>query len=189
MEPVSCNMVRKTKILWVSCICDGAMKVLGIILLVLGILKFHGLLFERDAYTASYLSFHNPFFGFLTNRPVLAIAASLEIFVGWHVLCHRGLFTASLLLWFSGLVVLYKVGLASIQYHGPCGCLFGVNTFLPFTAHEQRTISEFIIIATFVISAISVAWWLFLDKKTCLVPTGADEEKIPPKNNASYKKL
>ena len=68
----------------------GAIKIMGALIFVLGLLKFHGLLFRKDIVEINYLSFANPLFGFLTNKSVIALAACTEMIAGWVALRYSG---------------------------------------------------------------------------------------------------
>jgi hypothetical protein len=100
------------------------------------------------------LGLANPIVFFLTNRTVLSLAAAAEIAVGAHAL--RSITPVSLraapLMWLACCALVYKVGLALVHYKGPCGCLLGINRFLPLRPGAQRWVSDVIVVVAVIVS-------------------------------------
>lgn len=70
----------------------------------------------------------DPVFG-LTLRELFTYAGVIEAMVGLHCLWSDRLQrSAALVLWLSGVFVLYRIGLSWLGGEGPCGCL-GVLSF------------------------------------------------------------
>jgi hypothetical protein len=142
-------------------VASGLMCGAGLVLCCVGVLKFHGLLFPEGA-MKEYLHVSNPIFFFLPNIWVLALAAVLETYVGLLAM-RRGYpapTRAALVLWLSLATVAYRAGLALVRYHGPCGCLFGINRFLPLSLHTQDLLAT-ILLPTLIVASASVivsAW-------------------------------
>lgn len=128
-------------------------RCLGVTYLCLGILKLHGLLFPQEVMQA-YLSVSNPIIPFLANQTVLMVAAAAEILVGLYVLFSRNSLSAScgLLLWLCAITMCYKLILVIVHYQGPCGCLLGIDRFLPIPIATQKLVSDIILLASLVIS-------------------------------------
>lgn len=127
---------------------------LGVLTAFIGIIKLHGLLFPAPE-MREYLRLSNPIFFFLSNRIVLFAAALTEIGVGSFALrsSHYSLRTRSgLLVWACVIALAYKLGLAVVHYKGPCGCLLGLNRFLPLTIGHQKALADVILISTLVLS-------------------------------------
>jgi hypothetical protein len=124
----------------------------GLLFLALGILKLHSILFP-DVLAGEFLGFSNPIF-IVANRNVLGISTILEIGVG--VIALKGgksLFVRSgLLLWLACSALAYKFALALVHYQGPCGCLLGINRFLPIPISTQNWLSDIILLVTILIS-------------------------------------
>ncbi len=145
-----------------SQVADVCLRLLGLIFLVLGVLKLHGIFYPEDTMW-EYLGLSNPILSFLPNRAVLLGAALAEIGVGICNVSPKIALDArsSLLLWFSSTTLAYKVMLALVKYDGPCGCLFGINRFIPLNTSTQSLISDIIVIVTFLVSLplLVYAWW------------------------------
>jgi hypothetical protein len=142
---------------------DKLMRLLGALYLSLGVLKVQGLAFPEST-LEEYLRLPNPVLFFLSNRAVLGIGALLEVFIGTYGLRSHHTLTAraGLLLWLAGSSILYKIALVFVRYKGPCGCLLGVNRFLPLRMGTQREIADYITIGTLLatLSVLLGAWWL-----------------------------
>lgn len=136
-----------------SRIADAVLRLLGLIFFLLGALKLHGVLFPADT-AREYLGLANPILYVLPNRVVLLAAALAELSVGKVVFSAKNSLSARscLLLWLSGTTLTYKVLLVLVRYHGPCGCLFGVNRFLPLSPAMQRWIADTVVLATIFVS-------------------------------------
>lgn len=130
---------------------DWLLKPMGTAYLVLGALKLHGIL-SPDELTLDFLSASNPVIFMLSNRAVLALAAIAEMVVGWYVVRDRPRVTqATALLWLAGASLAYKVALVIVNYQGPCGCLLGINRFVPVSSGTQRSVADGILVLTCVI--------------------------------------
>jgi hypothetical protein len=136
-----------------SQLADMCLRLLGLTFLALGILKLHGL-FYPETTMSEYLDLSNPIFSFLSNRVVLLGAAIAEICVGAGCLSPNADFRArsGSLLWLSAVTLAYKALLVVAKYEGPCGCLLGLNRFLPLSTSTQNGIADVIVIVTFVVS-------------------------------------
>jgi hypothetical protein len=130
------------------------MRVTGLVLCCLGLLKFHGLLFP-DLMATEYLRVANPIFFVLPNRWVLALAAVLETYVGLLAMKagYPVSLRAGLVLWLSLATVAYKAGLVLVRYEGPCGCLLGFNRFLPMTMRTQKLVITILLPALIILSS------------------------------------
>lgn len=159
-------------------VLDWALKVFGGVFVALGILKLHGLIFESNHLVSDYLGFPNPIFSVLTNWTVLALAACAELLVGWQVLRRHGLGRAALLLWFCGAAILYKIGLIYVHYRGPCGCLFGIDSILPLPTGKQRTVSNFILLMTFLFAVITLVYSFFSARNKALEKDAATSTSL-----------
>jgi hypothetical protein len=139
-------------------IVDWAVRVVSLLLLTLGILKLVGVVFP-EMEVRPYLGLANPLVPFLPNRSVLTLAAVVEIFVGQHCLRSQPLSERSaLLLWFAAGVFFYKGLLAFVRYHSPCGCLVGINRFIPLDPDSQRTIADLITVVAALVAATALAY-------------------------------
>lgn len=134
---------------------DKLIRLLGLFFLGLGVLELHAILFP-DTVAAEYLKIRNPIVFFVPNFYVLTLAGAVEVFVGFNGL--RGgnslRWRAGLLLWLSCATIAYKVALIFVRYKGPCGCLLGINRFLPLSPSTQGTIADSLILSSFVISLL-----------------------------------
>ena len=135
-------------------------RLLGFIFVCLGALKLQGILFPEGA-VMEYLGLTNPIVFFLSNRTVLSLAAIVEVIIG--IVAVRGQrpvsIRAGMLLWLALATLAYKTGLTLVHYHGPCGCLLGINRFLPLRAGTQRWVADFIILFTI----IAASWVLIYE--------------------------
>lgn len=128
----------------------------GLLLFVIGVVKIHGLLAAKDAMRA-WLDLGNPVLVFLPNRSVLVLGAVLEIVVGWRTFRGRNLLASAVLLgWLSAALILYKIALGVVDYHGPCGCLFGLSSIVPLPVDVQRTVADSIVLGAFFLSLLVV---------------------------------
>jgi hypothetical protein len=134
-------------------------RLFGLTYFVLGLLKLHGLLFPVDA-MVDYLGMPNPILFFFTNQMVLITAAFIEIPVGLFILISkRELRTlAGVLLWITAIAICYKFGLAAVHYKGPCGCLLGINRFLPISTATQKSLSDIILVAALIASLTAMCY-------------------------------
>ena len=140
-------------------VANGILCVFGILYTSLGILKLHGLIFPEDT-MREYLRLSNPVIFFLANRTVLGFAALVEILVGMFVL-RKGetVFARSgFLLWVTLAATAYRSALAHVHYNGPCGCLLGINRFLPISAKTQRSVADIILVATIVVAMVMLIY-------------------------------
>lgn len=140
-------MEAKTKGFFVA---DSLIRVLCLLFFLLGILKFHGLMFPSEA-MREYLSLANPLLFFFSNRWVLYATALIEIVIG---VCGLGgkdvslTYRTGLLLWFTIVATAYKLSLILMHYQGPCGCLLGINKFLPMSTTAQRSLTNTLLVVT-----------------------------------------
>jgi hypothetical protein len=126
-------------------ICDVTMRGFGLLFCLLGLLKLHGLAFP-DMVGQSYLLLPNALFSFISNRTVVAAAAAMELAIGFYCLKDKPLIgKAGFMSWFVVCSLAYRYSLRLINYTGPCGCLLGVNRFLPMTIKTQRILADYIL--------------------------------------------
>lgn len=146
---------------------DMCVRLLGLIFLALGVLKMHALFYPEGA-MREYLGIGNPILSFVPNRIVLLAAAFGEIMVGIYSYSRKStlVMRSGLLLWFSFTALAYKLLLALVQYHGPCGCLLGINRFIPLSIGTQNWLADIIGIAAFLVSLPLFAY-AFWRKRAC----------------------
>lgn len=138
-----------------SQVADVCLRLLGLLFLILGVLKLHGL-FYPEATMREYLGLSNPILSFLPNRAVVLGAALAEIGVGMCSISTKIALGArsGLLLWLSFTTLAYKVLLALVKYDGPCGCLLGTNRFLPLSPSTQSLVADVIVLGTLLASLL-----------------------------------
>lgn len=140
---------QRAAVRFIGTALDTVFRACGLLFLVLGCLKLHGVIIPEETFS-SYLALSNPLVFFLSNRAVLSLAGIAEITVGGIVL-RRGIVPqqrAAILLWLSAVTLLYRFLLRFIDYHGPCGCLYGINRVLPLTTNQQRIMADILLIVT-----------------------------------------
>jgi hypothetical protein len=169
-------MNRETNLtIWYR-IADAAIRGMGLLFLALGALKFHGIMLARDTW-AAYVHLPDAIFSFFPNSTIFTLAALCELVIGMRCLRHGRLAVrASLLLWFAGGAFVYKIGLIFVKYSGPCGCLFGINRFLPLSTSRQRWISDIILVITVIISLAVIVYdrWLKSREQNFSMPRTAE---------------
>ena len=118
-----------------------------------GICKALGLLWPTTEGMEEYLRLANPILPFLKNRVIIAAAALAEISVGTYALNNKPNLAgrSGALLWIASMTGAYKIALFYVNYHGPCGCLLGLNKFLPMTPSHQRLMADALLVAIFLI--------------------------------------
>jgi hypothetical protein len=132
---------------------ECVVRLLGVLFTLLGAAKLHGVILATDADSA-FLDLQNPIVPLLANRSVMTVAALAEIVVGVCALSTRPVaLRAGLLLWLAISTLAYKVALAAIKYRGPCGCLLGVNRFIPLKPSTQQWLAEWIVLAAVILSS------------------------------------
>lgn len=142
-------------------LADLLIRVVSLLYLSIGLLKLHGLAFPADT-MGVYLGLSNPIVFFLTNRVILAAAALVEVIVGLAGLNLKLPLNlrAGFLFWLCIVAFAYKIGLAIVDYKGPCGCLLGLNRFLPLSVGTQKSLADIILIVTvFVSLAVLIYCW------------------------------
>lgn len=136
----------------------------GGVILTLGTLKLLGTFTPTDE-MRTYVGLSNPIFTFVSNGFVFIIAALIEIAVGWFCLTSKSIISgASILLVLCFSLIFYKIALIFVKYEGPCGCLFGINRFIPISTSKQRLIADIISIAILLVS-ITVLFYARIDSK------------------------
>jgi len=128
-------------------IIRGVCRLFGLLLLALGTLKLLDLMFPSPK-LLEYLSLANPILSLFSNRSVLFAASFVEICVGCYLLTSRQhvAIHSGLLLWLVVVALCYRIGLAAVHYKGPCGCLLGINRFMPLSTATQTVLAEVILL-------------------------------------------
>ena len=123
---------EKSKPRVAAVVAEQMIRLLALLYLCIGILKLHSLFFPQTV-MAQYLRMPNPIFVYLTNHTILMLAAVAEIAVGVYASVSRDslLWRSAAMLWLTAAAFAYKLCLAAVHYTGPCGCLLGINRFLP----------------------------------------------------------
>lgn len=135
------------------CAVNALVRITGLLYLCLGVLKLHGILFPQET-MSEYLSFANPVIFIVSNWSVLCIAATIEVFIGFCAWQNTSLRERSaMLLWLASSMLVYKIALIFVEYKGPCGCLFGINRFIPLATGTQRWIADIVTLYTLLLSA------------------------------------
>jgi len=152
-------------------VSDLLIRALSALFLCLGILKLHGIVFPQDT-MREYLGIANPIVSFLPNRVVLVVGALVEIVIGTYGLrnSERLSWRAGCLLWLALVMVSYRISLLFVHYTGPCGCLLGVNRFLPIRIGTQRAIADMIIVVSILASIFVLALSRWFLKQKALAP-------------------
>ena len=146
-------------------LAEVGIRGISLLFLLLGLLKLHGVMMAQGTF-ATFLQLPNPIVSFVSNGSVVSLAAVAEILIGYRGLRAGSLtFRGSLLLWFVGGALLYKVALIYVNYRGPCGCLFGINKILPLSAGQQRSLSDLILFLTAVIASTAILYDRWLKRK------------------------
>lgn len=148
-------------------VSDILIRTLSALFLCLGVLKLHGIVFPQDT-LREYLGIANPIVSFLPNRVVLVVGALAEIVVGTYGIrnSERLSWRAGILLWLALVMVAYRISLLFVHYTGPCGCLLGVNRFLPLRIGTQRAIADMIIVVAILacIFVLALSRWFLKEK-------------------------
>jgi len=156
-----------------------AMRGIGFLYLILGILKVHGLLFPTVA-MEQYLTLSNPVLFILKNSIVFYFVAVAEIIIGGYLaIARKSPFKYGLLFWMLGMAFCYKICLIIVDYNGPCGCLLGIDHFLPISSSLQNTISDIILLATLAFTLSSLIFEYRLKSKTNRTSSSPPGSSLP----------
>jgi hypothetical protein len=138
------------------CLADMTVRLFSFLFIILGALKLLAVIFPNTVEVDEFLKFNNAIVPFIPNRYALTLAAITELFVGYFGLQRKNplMIRSILLLWFSGVLLAYHIGLILIRYRGPCGCLLGINRIIPIRVGTQNSLAQIIMIATLIVSGI-----------------------------------
>lgn len=134
----------------------------GFLLLLTGLLK---LISVQD--DVAYLKEPDPLFYFLSIRQILTVSSVLEIGIGMLLFvttnCWIKVFAA---IWFSILVLTYRIGLYVIGYNGPCQCLGGAGQWLHLSRHTIDVIMKSIL-AYLLVGSLALALYYWRETVCC----------------------
>ena len=144
--------------------------VASLLLAITGALKF------VDATgQSSYFKLSDSVLAFFTHRQMLFLAGGLEIGLASYIyftidLKKRGL----ALVWFSALIVVYKVGLRVTHFMGPCSCLGILGSVFKLSNRNVEFIT-WLLLAAFAITGV-LACYHSATTSTSATPNGGQRK-------------
>lgn len=99
-------------------------------------------------------------------RQVFWIAGAIELTVG--LVCFfvkRLALQAALVAWLATSFLIYRLGLALVRYHKPCGCLGNLTDALHISPQIADTAMK-IVLAYLLIGSYATLFWLWRQRKT-----------------------
>jgi hypothetical protein len=105
------------------------------------------------------LSHPDPILGMFTNRETMLLAILLEVVIIGLVVDQREIVgKAGYIAWISTVFLAYHVGLWSIGYQGPCGCLGNVANTLGVSSGTADLVSG-VLLAYLLMGSYAILVW------------------------------